>query len=535
MHVPFSGTLWDGRRTAGLVALLLIAVVLFAPFAILPLATSTLPSLAAVLDDSYILGVLRFTLMQAALSAILSVVLALPLALALHRNRFAGRQLLLRLFLLPQALPTLVAALGIVEVWGRAGVVSDLLVSAGLGRLNIYGLTGILLAHVFFNMPLAARLMLAALSTVPAENWKLAGQLSFGRVATFRIVEWPAIRPALAGIASLIFMLCVTSFALVLVLGGGPGATTLEVAIYQSLRYDFDPGRVISLAVLQIVVVSLILVPMLMRKADGAAMFSLGSPALRYDKSPLLWRCADAAIIAMGATFVIAPFFFILSSGLQANLTGLIMQADVQRAILTSLKIAVLATGLGIVVSLALVMGRQAGAGGRAAFLFDYIGSIVLVVPPIVVGAGWFLVLRQATDVYRVAPAVIVVSNAIIAIPFMIRILGPALATAHQRYGKLAGHLALGSFARWRLVEWPALRLPLGLAAAFGLALSLGDLGVVALFGNQDLVTLPYLLLQRMGSYRSTDAAGLALMLAAICMFLMWLAELGTRTRGTVD
>ena len=50
-------------------------------------------------------------------------------------------------------------------------------------------------------------------------------------------------RAALPGVAGLIFMLCMTSFTIVLTLGGGPAATTLEVAIYQSLRFDFDPAR----------------------------------------------------------------------------------------------------------------------------------------------------------------------------------------------------------------------------------------------------------------------------------------------------
>ena len=64
------------------------------------------------------------------------------------------------------------------------------------------------------------------------------------------------------------------------------------------------------------------------------------------------------------------------------------------------------------------------------------------------------------------------------------------------------------------------------------LAISLGDLGAIALFGSQDLVTLPYLLLQRMGSYRTADAAGLALILGILCLSLMALAERGLAPKG---
>ena len=74
-----------------------------------------------------------------------------------------------------------------------------------------------------------------------------------GARPSFRFIEWPVMRAALPGVAGLVFMLCITSFTLVLTLGGGPRATTLEVAIYQALRFDFDPARAVTLTVLQIV------------------------------------------------------------------------------------------------------------------------------------------------------------------------------------------------------------------------------------------------------------------------------------------
>ncbi|WP_285295649.1 thiamine/thiamine pyrophosphate ABC transporter permease [Aureimonas altamirensis] len=518
-----------GRRLAGTIGLAFIAMVLLAPFLALPLATGARPALAVVAADPYVHGVLRFTLMQAGLSALLSAVFALPLALAMHRRAFPGRQLILRVLLLPQALPTLVAALGILAVFGRSGLVSSVLAAAGIGRLDIYGLTGILIAHVFFNMPLATRLMLAALSAIPAESWKLAGQLSMGRRATFRLVEWPAIRASLPGILTLVFMLCVTSFAVVLVLGGGPSATTLEVAIYQALRYDFDPARVTALSLLQIVVVSLVLaVSSALGRSDGG-IASLGGRARRYDRDGPAARVVDTALIVTGLAFILAPFGAILWNGLASDLRALALQPAVQQALVTSLAIAVSATAMGLALSLALALGRR----GRRRGLVDYAGSVVLVVPPIVVGAGWFLILREFAAVASLAPLVVVTANAVMAVPFMLRVLTPAMDRAEAQRARLAAHLGIRGWAYWRLVLWPALRRPLGLALAFGLSLSLGDLGVVALFGSQDLVTLPYLLLQRMGSYRTADAAGIALILAATCLTLMWLAERGAQTDRT--
>ncbi len=57
--------------------------------------------------------------------------------------------------------------------------------------------------------------------------------------------------------------------------------------------------------------------------------------------------------------------------------------------------------------------------------------------------------------------------------------------------------------------------------------LSLGDLGAIAMFGSQELTTLPWLLYLQLGSYRLTEAAATALLLLTLCFSLFWLVERG--------
>ena len=209
---------------------------------------------ASVLANPYYRGVIQFTLWQAALSTLLSIGFALPVARALaRRGEFPGRALLLRLFMLPIVMPTLVAILGVLAVYGRAGWISEGIAAAGgTWRLNIYGLAGILIGHVFFNLPLAVRLLLPVWEGIPEEYWRLAGQLGMRSREVLRMIEWPLVSRAIPGTAGVIFMLCFTSFPVVLLLGGGPAATTMEVAIFQSVRFDFDLERAAVLALLQI-------------------------------------------------------------------------------------------------------------------------------------------------------------------------------------------------------------------------------------------------------------------------------------------
>jgi len=112
---------------------------------------------------------LRFTLLQASLSALFSVGLAIPVARALARRRFAGRRLMIALLGAPFILPVIVAILGLLEVFGRAGWLSQLLGLFGFEPLQIYGLHGVVLAHVFFNLPLATRLILQGWQEIPEQ------------------------------------------------------------------------------------------------------------------------------------------------------------------------------------------------------------------------------------------------------------------------------------------------------------------------------------------------------------------------------
>ena len=224
------------RPLPGPLALAFVAVLVGGAFAGLLAEAASDPSGAAGAFDAYLGRIVRFTLWQAALSTLLSVAPAILVARALSRHpSFPGRSLILGLFAVPLSLPAIVAALGVLALWGRAGLFAPLMAWLSGGDWpGIYGLAGILVAHVFFNLPLAARLLLEALEAVPLDHWRLSAQLGMGARASFRLIEWPAMRAALPGVAALVFMLCVTSFTIVLMLGGGPAATTLEVAIYQA-------------------------------------------------------------------------------------------------------------------------------------------------------------------------------------------------------------------------------------------------------------------------------------------------------------
>ncbi len=478
----------------------------------------------------YTWRVLQFTLKQASLSTLLSVGLAVPVALAIARRpKLPGRRWILRLMALPMGLPALVVALSLIAIWGRQGWLNSLLLTLGLDEpISIYGLGGILLAHAFFNMPLACRLMVVTLDRLPAEYWLLAAGLGMKPLSVFRFLEWPALVRIFPGIAGLVFMLCITSFTLVLVLGGGPAATTLEVAIYQSLRFDFNPAQAIALAVLQIVLTTMVLALLSLIPAVGETTPSSGLQVRRFDGRAWQTRLWDSVILTIASLFLLLPLVALLAAGIQADLAELVTSSAFVNAAVTSGIISISSGIIAVLLSVMIIGARIAlndrrhsSAATRGfSIILAASSSLVLLVPPIVLGTGWFLLIRPWGDVSTFAPYLVVAINALMSMPFVVRVLEPTIREHHHQVGRLNASLGIRGIGKLRWIDLPIMLRPLLLALSFAMALSLGDLGAVALFGSNELVTLPWLLYSRLSSYRTADADGLALILGIICLVL---------------
>ena len=469
---------------------------------------------------------LRFTVVQALLSAALSCLLAVPAARALARRRFPGRAAMVALLGAPFLLPAIVAVFGLLAIWGRAGLFSRGLEAAGLPGLDIYGLSGVVLAHVFFNVALVARLVLQGWLAIPAEQFRLAAQLGFAPRDVFRRIEAPMLRAVLPGGFVLVFLLCMTSFAVALTLGGGPRATTVELAIYQALRFDFDLGRAAWLALIQFALCGGVAVLALRLSAEAGFGGGLGGSVRRWDADRPGVRALDAAVLAALALFLGLPLAAIALRGLPALAA---LPATVWPAAARSLGVALASAALALILGLALaalIDARRARGGGR---WLEAAGLMTLAASPFVIGIGLFIVLNPIADPFALALPVTATVNAAMALPFVLRALLPALAEARSLDGRLADSLGIAGLARFRLVTWARLRRPIGFAGGLAAALSMGDLGVIALFAPPDLTTLPLLMQQLMAAYRTEAAAGVALVLVALTYLLFWLFDRGGR------
>ncbi|WP_438986413.1 thiamine/thiamine pyrophosphate ABC transporter permease ThiP [Marivivens donghaensis] len=457
----------------------------------------------------------RFTVLQAILSAGASVVLAIPVARALSRRRFRGRSVLITLLGAPFILPVIVAVMGLLAVFGRNGLLNDAIALAGGDRVSIYGLGGVVLAHVFFNLPLAVRMILQGWIAIPAERFRLVVSLG---ASVSAMLERPMLRAVLPGAFMAIFLICLTSFAVALVLGGGPKATTVELAIYQAVRFDFDLGRAALLAAVQFglsIIAALAAWFITVPEGFGAG---LDRVLPRWDGASLWERSCDALAIALAAAFLILPLSMVVIKGV-IGLSDL--PASMWPAIARSVSVAAVSTALTIVAAVLLSM-----RGGRAVGLAS---ALPLAASSLVVGTGLFVVVQPVFNPAKLALLVTALMNALMALPFALRVIAPAFERVEADYGRLADSIGLRGWARARIAVLPRIRKPLGFAAGLAAALSMGDLGVIALFATSDQQTLPLLMYQLMGSYRTDAASGAALVLLSLSLCAFWIFDRGGR------
>ncbi len=514
------------------------AVAIAAALTVAGLTLGTLAAVALRADQAPRLGpadwaAIRFTLVQATLSAGISVAFAVPVARALARRSFPGRGLLVTLLGAPFILPVIVAVLGLLAVFGRNGLISQALIWVGAEPVSIYGLQGVVLAHVFFNLPLATRLILQGWLAIPAERFRLAAALGMRPPEVFRLLELPMLRAVLPGALLVIFLICTTSFAVALALGGGPRGTTVELAIYQAFRFDFDLGKAALLSVIQFAICAGAALAVWRVSRPGGLGGGLGRTVERWGIGGL--RLLDGAVITVAALFLLTPLATIVARGLPGLAE---LPSGVWEALGRSLAVALASVILTLWLALSLVLlgqtrrphaGQKVGHNRARAGLVEALAALSVAVSPLVIGTGLFLLIFPVADPVAFALPITALVNGLMTLPFAYRSLAPAWAETEAHYARLAASLNLRGWARLRYLTWPRLSRPLGFSAGLAAALSMGDLGVIALFADPAQATLPMLLYGLMSSYRMEQAAGVALLLLTCALGLFWVFDRGGR------
>ncbi|MBI4920848.1 MAG: hypothetical protein HY834_03800 [Devosia nanyangense] len=493
------------------VALAIAALIATLFWSILSAAAGQPPGTSRA-DIGYLIYI---TTLQAALSTVLSLVVGIALAWALNRLRFWGRTFLIGLFASAIVTPGLVVAFGLLSVWGRAGWLSGLSQSLFHVPLDlpIFGLGGVVAAHLILDGAFAARILLARLDAIPQARLKTGQSLALDPWTRFVVIDWPALRGTLPGLAAIIFLLAFTSFPIVLLLGGGPSVQTLEVAIYSAVRLDFDLGLAVKLALIQIAICSAII---LATSALAPIVSSLDHPAVPRWRDAGTARVLQWGVLAIATLGFASPLLAVLIDGV-SGLGDVLSQRAFWNAVATSLWIGAASAVLALMLALIAAAGRASATSRLARTALGASAYAYLAVPAVALSLGAFLLVRNlgvAPD--TAGPIVVVIANALLSLPFAMATLAPPFDAIARGRGKLIRSLDLSGARQFLDIEWPLIARDAGLVLALAFCFSLGDLGVIALFGTQDFVTLPLLMVRAVGAYRTHDAATIAALMLVL-------------------
>jgi thiamine transport system permease protein len=497
--------------------------------------------------DHYHLRTLWFTTWQAALSTALTLALALPGAYIFARYEFRGKSALRALTTIPFVLPTVVVAAAFSALLGPRGRVNLALMKLlGLERAPLdlrHTLTIILMAHVFYNYSVVLRLVGGFWANLNPRLEEAAAVLGAGRWRLFREVMLPLLMPAVAAAALLVFIFCFTSFGVVLLLGGWHFAT-LEVEIYrQTVAYVNQPLAA-ALSLLQIVFVTLLIWFYTRLQARTTRPLDL-RPQAATQRRPRTTRarCAVGANVGLIFVMLVTPLLALVERSLNTgagyslayygalgvNRRGSILFVTPVKAIYNSVSFAllvvVLALGLGTIAA-GLLAGQGNGSSGASSMtnrlraLLDPLFMLPLGVSAVTLGLGYIVALDEPPLNLRTSPWLTPLAHTLVALPFVVRALLPALRGMNPRWREAAATLGAPPWRVWLEIDLPIIGRAMLVGAVFAFTVSMGEFGATSLVARPERPTMPVAIgrfLSQPGALNQGQALAMSTLLMLVC------------------
>jgi thiamine transport system permease protein len=518
-----------------------LALFFFYPFAtvtwksLTPQGRLDLTPLLTLWRQPYFLRALWFTCWSAGLATLLTLVIGLPAAYVFARYRFPGKSVLQALTTIPFVLPAMVVAAAFTALLGSRGWLNGQLMGwLDLGRAPIRlqnTVWLILIAEVFYNTTVIIRMVGGFWANLDPRLGEAARVLGASRLRVHREVTVPLLLPAIASAALLVFLFCFTSFGLILILGGARFAT-LEVEIYRQAVTLFRLPEAAAISLAQIFLTFAIMALYTRIQAHAAVPLNLRS-AEETALAPSSGRQrAGVGFVVVGLLlFLVLPLAVLAGRSLAAgdpalyyrelfvNPVSSVFYVPPGVAIRNSLVFAtitmVAALVLGTVTAYSLARGR--GWLGR---VVDPVVLLPLGASAVTLGFGYLLAFAAWPLDLRASPLLVPIAHTLVAFPFVVRALLPALRGLKPGWREAAGTMGASPLRVWREVELPIVGRAMVVGAVFAFTVSMGEFGATLLIARPEFPTMPiaiYRLLGQPGQINYGQALAMSTLLMLVC------------------
>jgi thiamine transport system permease protein len=354
----------------------------------------------------------------------------------------------------------------------------------------------------------------------------------------FRTVTFPLLRPAIFAGAMLVFIFCFSSFGVVLILGG-PSYATIEVEIYRQAAHLFNLPVASTLAIFQICFTFLLMWvytrlqkknAQFMPESDGT---TLRAPTSIFEKGAvgacvlfiLLFCLTPVAALVLKSIWHGEGFSLIYYRELFMNSSGSIFYVSPVDAMTNSLLFACSTLAMALVIGGCAAFTIQS-AKGRIGGLLDPLFMLPLSTSAVTLGFGMIITLDKPPLNIRTSMMLIPIVHTLVAFPFVVRSVLPALRSIPPSLKEAATLLGASPRRVWFHIELPIAARALSVGAVFAFTVSLGEFGATVFAARPEFTTLPVTIYKYLGqpgtmNYGQAMAVSSLLMLVTAAGFLL--------------
>ncbi|MEA3337746.1 MAG: iron ABC transporter permease [Chloroflexota bacterium] len=479
-----------------------------------------LGALFDMIFSPYVGRALWFTTWQALASTALTLLLGMPAAYVFARYAFPGKSLIRALTTIPFVIPTVVAATAFTTLLGPRGFINEWLMTAfGLPEPPVsllYTVWIILLVHAFYNATVVVRIVGGFWANLDPRMSEAAAVLGANRWRVMWEITFPLLMPAIVAASLLVFLFCFTSFGVVLILGG-PRYATLEVEIYRQAVNFFNLPLAAVLSLVQLGFTFIVMVVYTRIQARASIPLNM-RPQSSTARRPANWRQwlvvgvvnTLLLIVVMIPLLALAVRSVTLGDGpptlryyqaLTENPTQDIFFVAPIQAIRNSLLIAFVV----VVISLALGLISAyllAGPDRKDSRLVGWLDPLFLLplgTSAVTLGFGYIIALDEPPLDLRTSLLLVPIAHTLIAMPFVVRSVLPALRGLNPRLREGAAVLGASPTRVLREIDLPIIGRALLVAAVFAFTVSMGEFGATLLIYRPEFPTMSVAIYRALG------------------------------------
>jgi thiamine transport system permease protein len=478
-------------------------------------------------------AIVWFTIWQAFLSAVIALILGIPGAYLLYNRRFKGQKFLRAIITVPFVLPTIVVAIGFTSL-RTLPLVGSLFSGSSM-------IPAIICAHVFMNYSLIVRGVGSMWSTLDSRTEDAAALDGAGRLRTLWSVTLPQLRAAIISAFSLVFIYCLASFGIILVLGGGL-INSIETEIFTAATQFLDLTKTTGLAIVQMAVTAVAFLIAQRATRKSVMIEAVDSESIRKHVDRRDWLAVMLTgvvvvfLIGLPVISVLVRAFIFQGNPSLMNFGHLggfgardLLSITVGQAAMNSVRNLIISLTLTMIISL-LVSYVISRSSGNARFkiaqrVLDILFQIPIGVSAVVLGFGYLVTFSGGIFPLRSSWLVVPLVQSLLATPLVIRFIYPALLSIDRELLDAAAVDSASASQSWWHIELPLIRTSITTAFGYAAIISIGEFGAASFLAYGDQGTLPTVLYQLI-SRPGEQNYGMAMATSALLILLAFLTIL---------